>query len=161
MSTGPAFVGLNVPETSGPASGRLVAAASSRVKVTLLVGDDPPTSERMIAFCPPGPTSMMSTSSGNAWLKLLRVTVTLLMTSVDPLTIVNGDGYGVAAPPEFIVIEVGLHPLVHSPVIVTVKLQAPPAFPAQLTVVVPIGKNDPDAGVQLIGPQVPVNVGEE
>ena len=102
----------------------------------------------------------MSTSSGNAWLKLVKVTVTLLIIPVLP-DMVSGDGYGLAAPPELIVIEVGLHPLVQSPVIVTVKLQLPPAFPAQLTVVAPSGKNEPDAGVQLIGPQVPVNVGEE
>jgi len=59
------FVGLNVPETSGPASGRLVAAASSNVRVTPVAGLEPPTSDIIIAFCPPGATSSTSTSSGN------------------------------------------------------------------------------------------------
>jgi hypothetical protein len=58
------------------------------------------------------------------------------------------------------VIEVGLQPLVHVPVIVTVKLQLPPERPLQFTVVVPVGKNDPDGGEQLTAPQSPSVVGE-
>ncbi len=34
-----------------------------------------------------------------------------------------------------------------------------PIVDVQLTVVVPTGKNDPEAGVQFIVPQVPVGVG--
>jgi hypothetical protein len=98
------LVGLNVPETSGPASGRLVAAASSSVRVTPLAGLLPPTSDMIIAFCPPGATSKMSTSSGKAWLKLLKVTVKLLTVPDRPDTL-NGDGYGVAVPTELIVID--------------------------------------------------------
>jgi len=49
-SPAPLLVGLNVPDTSGPASGRLAAAASSKVNVTLLAGVAPPTSDRMMAF---------------------------------------------------------------------------------------------------------------
>ena len=60
----PLSVGLNVPDTSGPASGRFVAAPSFSINVTLVAGVEPPTSDMMMAFCPPGPTSSMSTSSG-------------------------------------------------------------------------------------------------
>ena len=42
---------------------------------------------------------------------------------------------------------------------VTVKLQVGPAELVQVTVVVPTGKNDPDAGEQVIVPQVPFGVG--
>ena len=98
------LVGLNVPDTSGPASGRLVAAASSSVRVTPLAGELPPTSDMMIAFCPPGATSSMSTSSGNAWLKLFRVTVKLVTVPTKPETF-SVDGYGVAVPTELIVID--------------------------------------------------------
>src|SRR5439155_23184906 len=46
-----------------------------------------------ITFCPVGLTSMISTSSGNEWPKLLRVTVTLSTAPVRPETgIVDGDG---------------------------------------------------------------------
>ena len=83
-SAPPAFVGLNVPLTSGPESGRLLAAASSSVNVTPLTAVEPPTSDMMIAFCPPGPTSNMSMSSGKVWLKLLSVTVTLVTAPVTP-----------------------------------------------------------------------------
>jgi hypothetical protein len=55
---------------------------------------------------------------------------------------------------------VGLHPLRQSPVMVTVKLQLPPpAELVQVTVVIPVGKKDPDAGEQLTVPQVPDSVG--
>ena len=46
----PLSVGLNVPDTNGPASGRLAAAASSKVNVTLLTAVAPPTSDMMMAF---------------------------------------------------------------------------------------------------------------
>jgi hypothetical protein len=75
-------VGLNVPLTSGPALGRLVAAASSKVSVIPLTAVAPPTSDMMMAFWPPGPTNRMSTSSGNVWLRLFNVTVTLVITPV-------------------------------------------------------------------------------
>jgi hypothetical protein len=42
---------------------------------------------------------------------------------------------------------------------VTVKEQLGPAVDVQVTVVVPLGKNEPDAGEQLTVPQVPVVVG--
>ena len=41
----------------------------------------------------------------------------------------------------------------------TVKVQLGPAVAVQVTVVVPTGKNEPDAGVQVTVPQVPVVVG--
>jgi hypothetical protein len=91
---------------------------------------------------------------------LFNVTVTLLITTPEWPEMVNGDGYGLAAPLELIVTAVGLHPLMQSPVIVTVKPQLPPpAELVQATEVVPIGKKAPDGGEQLIVPQVPVDVG--
>ena len=42
---------------------------------------------------------------------------------------------------------------------VTVNVQVGPAVLVQVTVVVPTGKNEPDAGLQVIVPQVPVEVG--
>ena len=42
---------------------------------------------------------------------------------------------------------------------VTVKVQVGPADEVQVTVVVPFGKNEPDAGEQVIVPQVPELVG--
>jgi len=120
------FVGLKVPDTSGPASGKLVAAASANVNETLVAVAVPPTSDIMIAFCPPGLTSRMSMSSGSVWLMLLSVTVTLLTTTPENPEIASVDGYGLAAPALLIVIEVGLHPPGHVPVTVTVKLQLGP-----------------------------------
>src|SRR6185295_5120730 len=84
VSTPSKFVGLNVPETSVPLSGKLLTAMPL------------PTSDMMIAFCPPGPTSMMSTSSGNVWLKLFKVTVRLVIVPVAGTEMV--DGKGVAGP---------------------------------------------------------------
>jgi hypothetical protein len=160
VSTPSKFVGLNVPETRGPLSNRLLGAASSNVKVIPLTGIEPPTSDMMIAFCPPGATSIMSTSSGNVWLRLFKVTVSLLITSPGGLPeMVRGDGNGLATPRLLIVMAVGLHPLGQVPVIVTVKLQLPPPAALQLTVVVPIGKNDPDGGEQATAPQSPTVVG--
>src|SRR6185436_3060359 len=103
VSTPSKFVGLNVPETSVPLSGKLLPAASSNVKVTLLTAMPLPTSDMMIAFCPPGPTSMMSTSSGNVWLKLFKVTVRLVIVPVAGTEMV--DGKGVAGPSWLIVID--------------------------------------------------------
>ena len=43
---------------------------------------------------------------------------------------------------------------------VTVNEQLPPpALDVQVTVVVPLGKNDPDAGLQVTVPQLPTAVG--
>src|SRR5207249_12341473 len=50
----------------------------------------------MIAFCPAGPTSNMSISSGKVWVRPLMVTVTLV-TVPWPATTMS-DGYGVAVP---------------------------------------------------------------
>jgi len=58
-----------------------------------------------------------------------------------------------------IIIDVGLQPPGQVPVTVTVKLQLDPATAEHVTVVVPIGKNDPEGGEQLTAPQLPVVVG--
>jgi hypothetical protein len=42
---------------------------------------------------------------------------------------------------------------------VTVKVQLGPAAVVAVTVVVPFGKNEPDAGLSVTGPQRPVVVG--
>lgn len=163
MSLPPMFVGWKVPETRGPESGNGLPAESLSVIVTLLAEVAPPTSDIMIAFCPSGPTSRMSTSSGNTWLKLLSVTVTVLTVPVTP-EIDMLDGYGEATPPAGIVIEVGLHPLGQVPLTVTVKLQLPPGPPAEavhVTVVTPVGKKEPEAGEQVTVPQSPLVVGAE
>ena len=39
------------------------------------------------------------------------------------------------------------------------KVHWPPELSEHVTVVVPTGKNDPDAGAQVTGPQVPLVVG--
>ena len=70
-------LGLNAPDTSGPASGRADAAASSRVSVKFVASVVPPTSDMTTNFCPPGPTSRMSTSSGSVCEKPLSVSVIL------------------------------------------------------------------------------------
>jgi hypothetical protein len=69
VSPAPMFVGLNVPLVSGVPI--LLAAASSRRIVRLLTVFAPPTSERIIRFCPPGPTKSMSVSSTVGWDKPL------------------------------------------------------------------------------------------
>lgn len=158
VSPKPLFVGLKVPDTSGPLSGKLLAVASSRVSVMFVAAVLPPTSDIMIAFCPPGPTSRMSTSSGEVWLKLFNVTVKLATVPVTPET-VSVAGYGLAAPLALIVMADGSHPPGQIPVTVTVKLQLPPPVAVQLTLVVPIGKNEPEAGEQTGTPHTPVVVG--
>lgn len=65
VSPVPMLVGWNVPLVKGPASDKAAAAASSSVNVRLVASGDPPTSDMMIAFCPAGPTSKISMSSGN------------------------------------------------------------------------------------------------
>ena len=82
----------------------------------------------------------------------------LLTTPVNP-EIASDDGYGVAGPLLLIVIDVGLQPPGHVPVMVTVKLQLAPVWDEQVTVEVPMGKNDPEGGEQLTVPQVPLAVG--
>lgn len=68
VSPAPMFVGLNVPDVSGPGSGKFDPAASFSVIVRFVTPIEPPTSDIMIAFAPVGPTSRKSASSGNAWL---------------------------------------------------------------------------------------------
>ena len=77
VSAGARLVGLNVPVVSSVA-GMAVPAASSRVRVTPETSSPPPTSDMIMAFCPPGPTSRMSMSPGKVWLKLFSLTVTLV-----------------------------------------------------------------------------------
>jgi hypothetical protein len=57
----------------------------------------PPTSDIIMAFCPAGPTSITSTSSGKVWLILLSLTVTFV-TVPDRPDAEMFDGYGSAGP---------------------------------------------------------------
>src|SRR5439155_11062039 len=52
-------VGLQVPETMADAPGKFDAAASSKVRVTLLSAVPPPVSDMRRTFCPRGPTRRM------------------------------------------------------------------------------------------------------
>src|SRR5262245_32496206 len=58
------FVGLNVPETIPPESGKPEAAASSKVKLTPTASSEPPTSDMRVTDSPVGPTKSTSMSSG-------------------------------------------------------------------------------------------------
>jgi hypothetical protein len=64
----------------------------------------------MIAFCPAGPTSRKSRSSGNVWRRQLMVTVTF-WTVPSPATVMF-EGYGNAVPMSGMVIGTGLVKLV-------------------------------------------------
>ena len=85
-SPAPMLVGLKVPVVKIVASGMLVAAASSSVNVIALISGPPPTSDIMIAFCPPGPTRSISISSGKVWVRPLSFTVTEVIVPVKPDT---------------------------------------------------------------------------
>jgi hypothetical protein len=69
------LVGLKVPVTN-VAELMLVAAASSSVRFTAVTALPLPTSDMMMAFCPPGPTSNTSMSEGKVWVTPLSLTVT-------------------------------------------------------------------------------------
>ena len=81
--------GLNVPDTSGPASGIVVAAVSSKVTVAFIASAPPPASDNMIALAPVGLTSNRSMSSGKVWLRLFSVTATWLTVPVIPETFIT------------------------------------------------------------------------
>src|SRR5436309_13291244 len=91
---------MTVPSGSG------IAAASSRVTVIFVTSVPPPASDQIMAFCPAGPTSRKSRSSGNVWVSPLMVTVTLTTVPRPATTIF--DGYGLAVPLSGMVIVVEL-----------------------------------------------------
>src|SRR5262245_979288 len=93
----PTLVGLNVPETSGPASGMDDAAESASTRFTPVTAVPPPTSDMMIAFWPAGPASRTSMSSGNVWVMPFSLTVAEHRYDWAPEMLI-GAGYGVAAP---------------------------------------------------------------
>jgi hypothetical protein len=82
----PTLLGLNVPLTICVASPIVVAAESSKVRFTLTMSPPPPTSDMIRVFCPAGPTSRISMSSGKVWLIPVRSTVTLVTLPVKPAT---------------------------------------------------------------------------
>jgi hypothetical protein len=79
------LVGLNVPVTN-VAVLMLVAAASSSVRFTPETELPLPTSDIMMAFCPPGPTSNTSMSDGKVWVKPFSLTVTFKTVPERPPT---------------------------------------------------------------------------
>jgi hypothetical protein len=83
------FVGLNVPVVN-KADGMLLAASSSSVRVTPVTPLPPPTSDIIMAFCPPGPTRSTSMSEGNVWLKLFSLTVTFVMIPAEATNMFEG-----------------------------------------------------------------------
>jgi hypothetical protein len=91
------FVGLNVPVTMSPASGRKLVAASSNVNVTLSAFPLEPVSDISTTVVPVGPTRRTSTSFGNWWEYCVIVTVTFVTAPDTPETLTS-DGYGVADP---------------------------------------------------------------
>jgi hypothetical protein len=78
------FVGLKVPDTIWPPVSE--AAASSNVSATSETSPPPPTSDISITFCPAGPTTRISMSAGNVWVRLLSVTVARVTVPVRPDT---------------------------------------------------------------------------
>jgi hypothetical protein len=79
------LVGWYVPVTNVPVGGMGLPAASSSVRVTPVTGWLP-TSDMMMAFCPPGPTSRMSMSWVKVWDKPFSLTVTFVMVPLNPVT---------------------------------------------------------------------------
>ena len=106
VSPVPELVGWNVPLVSN-AAGIGLAAASSRVRVIPETSSPPPTSDMMMAFWPPGPTSRISISDGKVWVRFLSLTTTLVTVPLNPATVMF-DGYGAPAPLSGIVIAVAL-----------------------------------------------------
>ena len=97
VSPAPMFVGRNVPDVITVLSGRFDAAASLNVIETLLMPLPPPLSEARITDWPAGPTSRMSTSSGNVCVQLTMRAVTFVIVPLSPETAIV-DGYGLATP---------------------------------------------------------------
>ena len=89
VSPAPMFVGLNVPVVNR-VPGRLLGASSSSVRVTPVTASPPPTSDIMMAFCPPGPTRSTSMSAGEVWLKLFSLTVTFWMMPAEAINMFEG-----------------------------------------------------------------------
>jgi hypothetical protein len=83
------LVGLNVPVVNR-VPGKLLGAASSSVRVTPVTLSPPPTSDIMMAFCPPGPTRSTSMSEGKEWLKLFSLTVTFAMIPAEATNMFEG-----------------------------------------------------------------------
>ncbi|PYJ08219.1 MAG: hypothetical protein DMF06_13325 [Verrucomicrobia bacterium] len=106
VSPVPELVGWNVPVVSN-AVGSGLAAASSRVRVIPETSSLPPTSDMMMAFWPPGPTSRISISDGKVWVRFLSLTITLVTVPVRPATVML-EGYGAPAPLSGMVIAAGL-----------------------------------------------------
>src|SRR4051812_29873285 len=63
----------------------------------------PPASDISSVFCPPGPTSIRSMSSGKVWFTPVRSTVTFVIVPERPPTVMF-DGYGLPAALSLIVI---------------------------------------------------------
>jgi hypothetical protein len=69
-----------------PESGSWSAASSSSVTFVETMSSDPPASDQIFAFWPPGPTSSMSMSSGHVCETPLNVTLTSVIVPLEPET---------------------------------------------------------------------------
>jgi hypothetical protein len=96
-------VGLKVPATICALSGKDAAAASSKLRPTEVTSNPDPTPDIKTTFWPRGPTSKTSMSSGYVCVIPVSVTFTSRIVPFRP-EIAIGDGYGVAAPNNGIVI---------------------------------------------------------
>ena len=61
-------------------SGSDAVKSSEKDKRMKFAALSPPASDISTSFCPPGPTSSTSMSSGTAWEMLVRITLMLVMT---------------------------------------------------------------------------------
>src|SRR3954454_18982594 len=84
------------PVGTGPADESSKVSVAFEANARLLVGS--PTSDSTTRFpCPFGATTMASMSLTAEWVRLLKVTVTLLRDPANPETAMP-DGYGLACP---------------------------------------------------------------
>ena len=105
----------------------------------LTISPLPPASDMMIEFCPAGPTSKISTSSGNVWLIPVRSTVTLVTLPDNPETRIS-DGYGLAIARSLIVMAAVLEKLagVHAGVPVKIAVAVAVAVDVDVDVAVAV-----------------------
>ena len=72
---------------AGVKTGNGLAASSSKVSVTLVIGSQqPPASDMILALCPAGPINSMSISPGLPWLMFFSLTVALVIEPGIPAT---------------------------------------------------------------------------
>lgn len=98
VSPVPKLVGRNAPLVICVLSGNGTAASSSTWKLRFTASPLPPASDKMITLCPCGPTSSISTSSGNVCEKPFNSTFTSVTGSGATLVTAICNGYGQDTP---------------------------------------------------------------